>query len=149
MPTLGWLLCLPIHWKPSKIKAPSLSLFLSLRRSIRHPQMMGKRPPLHVLPCCIASPTSHPPPKSSFGGLLCSFIEWQPPKTDAPSISQFFAGCHWGAPIKLFHHSEPKPVRRVPAMVLQGAVAPRFGPMADGSMEREGEAAEGRVAGST
>ncbi len=34
-------------------------------------------------------------------------------------------------------------------MGLQGATAPRFGPMADGSMEREGEAAEGRVAYTT
>ena len=108
---------------------------------------MGKRPPLHFPPCRIASPTSHPPPKSSFGWLLRSFIEWQPPKTDALSISQLFAGCHWGAPIKLFRHSEAKRVRRVPAMGLQGAAAQRFGPMADGSMEREGKAAEGRVAG--
>jgi hypothetical protein len=26
-PTFGWLLCPPIQWKPSKPKAPSLSLF--------------------------------------------------------------------------------------------------------------------------
>ncbi len=58
VPTLGWFLCPPIHWKPSKIKAPSLSLFLFLCCSIRPPQMMGKRPPLHVPPCRIASPTT-------------------------------------------------------------------------------------------
>ena len=89
---------------------------LFLHRSIRPPQMMGKRPPLHVPPCRIASLSFHPPPKQSFGWLLCFFFEWQPPKIDAPSISQFFAGCHWGTPIKGFHHSKPEPVRRVPAI---------------------------------
>ncbi len=113
-PTLDWLLCLPIYSKQSKVKAPTLSLFLFFRRSIRPPQMAGKRPPPHVPPGCIASPTSHPPPTSSFGWLLHSFIKWQPPKTVAPPISQFFYGCHWGAPIKLLHSSEPKPGHSVP-----------------------------------
>ena len=91
-----------------------------------------------------------PPPSSTswkqlFGWLLCFFFEWQPPKTDAPSISQFFAGCHWGTPIKGFRHSKPEPVRRVPEIGSWRSAAPRFGPMADGSMEREGEAAEAGV----
>ena len=92
-----WLVVVSPHpLEAIENQGPVALSFLFLRRSIRPPQMMGKRPPLHVPPCRIASPTSHPPPKSSFGWLLRSFIEWQPPKTDAPSISQFFAACHLG-----------------------------------------------------
>ena len=86
-PLFGWLLHLSIHWKPSKIEAPSLSLFLFLRRSIRPPQMMGKRPPLHVPPGRIASLTSHPPPTPSFGWLLRLPVKWRPSKAGAPPVS--------------------------------------------------------------
>ena len=57
-----------------------------------------------------------PPPQPNFGWLLCLLKKRRPPKTDAPPISQFFDGCHWGAPIKGSCHSEPKPGRRAPAV---------------------------------
>ena len=56
------------------------------------------------------------PPQPNFGWLLCLLKKRRPPKTDAPPISQFFDGCHWGAPIKGSCHSEPKPGRRAPAV---------------------------------
>ena len=77
--------------------------------------------------------------------MLCLLKKWRPPKTDAPPISQFFDGCHWGAPIKGSCHSEPKPGQRAPAVGSYGAAAKRFGSMTDVSMEREDEAAGGRV----
>ena len=112
----SWLVVVSPHpLEAIKNRGPvTLSLFLFFRRSIRPPQMTGKRPPPHVPPSRVASPTSHPPPTSLFGWLLRSFIEWQPPKTDAPPISQFFDGCHWGAPIKGSRRSKPEPGRLAP-----------------------------------
>ena len=57
-----------------------------------------------------------PPPQPTFGWLLCLFTKWRPPKTDAPPISQFFDGCHWGSPIKGSCHSKPEPGQRLPAV---------------------------------
>jgi hypothetical protein len=62
--------------------------------------MKGKHPPSHVPPCRVSSPMPPPPPTPSFGWLLCIIIEWRPPKPSAPPISQFFDGCHFGAPNK-------------------------------------------------
>ena len=92
---------------------PSLYFF---RRPICRPKRQEK-----VLPTRSASVASHhqrppPPPQPNFGWLLCLLKKRRPPKTDAPPISQFFDGCHWGAPMKRSCHSEPKPGRRAPAV---------------------------------
>ena len=57
-----------------------------------------------------------PPPQPTFGWLLCILTKRRPPKTNAPPISQFFDGCHWGAPIKGSCRSEPETGRRAPAV---------------------------------
>ena len=55
-----------------------------------------------------------PLPQSTFGWLLCLLTKRRPPKTCTPPISQFFDGCHWGAPIRGSRRSEPKPERLAP-----------------------------------
>ena len=68
-PTLSWLIYPPIHWKPSKIKAPKLNLFLFFCPSIRPPQTTGKCPPPHVPP--VASPLQHPIPHRHHRSVDC------------------------------------------------------------------------------
>jgi hypothetical protein len=46
--------------------------------------------------------------------LLHFFIKWLPPKTVDPPISDFFDGCHLGAPINQFSCSNPEPWRSAP-----------------------------------
>ena len=62
-----------------------------------------------------------------------------------PSL-QFVDGRHFGAPNKGIERSARDPGRRTPLLGSWGAAAPRFESMAGVAMEREGEAAGGRVA---
>jgi hypothetical protein len=62
-----------------------------------------------------------------------------------PSL-QFVDGRHFGAPNKGIKRSAREPGRRTPLLGSWGAAAPRFESMAGVAMEREGEAAGGRVA---
>jgi hypothetical protein len=70
-PAFGWLLCLSIHWKPSKVKALLLSLFLYLYHSIRPPKQQENILP-HVLRLAV-SPLQRPPtpPTPSFCSQCC------------------------------------------------------------------------------
>ncbi len=58
-PTFGWLLCPSIQWKPSKPKAPSLSLFLFFVCSIRRPKRRVNVLTTRSAPA--ASPLQRPP----------------------------------------------------------------------------------------
>jgi hypothetical protein len=98
-PTIGWLLCHPIRWRPSKPNAPQLSLFLFFGRSIRPPKGWENIPPFVIAQCTIA-PTSYPSMLLTFSWLLCQSIKWRPPKAWAPSLSLFFDGCCFGTPNK-------------------------------------------------
>jgi hypothetical protein len=66
-----------------------------------------------------------PPSTEIITRLVVMFLHRMAATQDRCSVHlSLFAGCHCGAPIKLFRKSEPEPVRRVPAMVVQGAAAP-------------------------
>jgi len=126
--TFGWLLCLSIHWKPSKLMAPTLSQFIIFCVALFDPQMTGKR---LVLPRCFSSPTSHPPRTPSFGWLLHQPIKQKLPKTSTPPISQFFDGFDLGVPNEGIRRSAHEPGRGAPAVKSSGATALRFGSMVD------------------
>jgi hypothetical protein len=115
-PTFGWLLCPPIQWMPSKPKAPLLSLFLFLVRSICHPKQQVNV--LTTRSASAAPPLQRPPPPQppTYGWLSYSPIDWQPPKAGAPPISHFFDGSHFGAPIKGISCSKREPGRPAPAV---------------------------------
>jgi len=113
---LGWLLCPPIQKKPSKSEAPSPSLFLFFSSLHSPPKAMSKRPPPRVPPVLIASPTSIPPPSTSFGWLLHRSNEQRPSKTGAPPVSQFFDGRHFDAPNKGKTRSAREPGRLAPLL---------------------------------
>ena len=111
----------------------------------------GDRPTINQTPSLTRSARSHrlsnapPPPTLSFGWLLHRPTEQQPSKTDAPPISQFFDGRHFGAPNKGTKRSARQPGRWASPLGSWGAAAPLFGSMADDAMEREGKADGGRV----
>jgi hypothetical protein len=91
-PTFEWLLCPPIQWKPTKPKALLLSLFLFFVRSICRPKQW-----VNILTTRIAlalSPLQCPPPPlpPTYGWLLYSPIEWQPPKAGTLPIAHFLMG---------------------------------------------------------
>jgi hypothetical protein len=86
-----------------------------------------------------------PPPTPSFGWLLRLDAKWRPSKSGAPPISQYSDEHHFGAPNKGTRSSARKLRRRAPLLGSWGAAAPRFGSVADVTMEREGKAARGIV----
>jgi hypothetical protein len=51
-PTLGWLLCPPLQWQPSKPKALSFSLFLFFGRSIQSSKQWDNISPPCYSPAC-------------------------------------------------------------------------------------------------
>ncbi len=63
-----------------------------------------------------------------------------------PPPSLFFDGCNFGAKNKGANAGEPNPRRRTPALLGSwGAMAPRFGSMADAAMESEGRGCTGEI----
>jgi hypothetical protein len=115
-PTFGWLLCSPIQWKPSKPKAPLLSLFLFFVRSICRPKQWVNVLTTPSAPAASPLQRPPPPPPPTYGWLLYSPIKWQPPKAGALSISHFFDGCRFGSPIRGISCSEHEPSRPAPAV---------------------------------
>jgi hypothetical protein len=71
-PNLVWLLCPPIHWKPSKLKTPLLSLFLFFV-ALFDPRKRR----VNVLPHTfrpVASPLQLPPPTANTAFLDLPFL---------------------------------------------------------------------------
>ena len=145
-PTFGWLLRSPMQQEPSKLEAPSPSLFLFFSSLNSPPETMGKHPPPRAPPVRITSPKPPPLPTPSFGWLSSFFFKWRPPRLVRRPSLQFVDGRHFGAPNKGIERSARDPGRRTPLLGSWGAAAPRFESMAGVAMEREGEAAGGRVA---
>ena len=65
-----------------------------------------------------------PPPQPTFGWLLCLLTKRRPPKVEAPPISQFFDGCHFGAQNKGKESGENEPRPLAPAQDSWGGAAP-------------------------
>jgi hypothetical protein len=126
--TFGWLLWYPptIHWRPSKLKAPSHSLFYVLRHSIHRPQKW-----IHVL--CSHVSLSIPPHQHHYCSVgRCLPNKWRPLMDKAPPITLYFDGWHFGAPDMGTSPSERKPGHRAP---IWEARAPWFAATLDVSMK--------------
>jgi hypothetical protein len=106
--TIGWLMCPPIWWWPSKPNTPSLSLFSFFWSLNSTPQTMGKRPtpllwpsaPLHppltlrrrqpLVSCCV-DPSSgghlRPGPHPSLSFLMGAILATQTSESTPVSAS--------------------------------------------------------------
>ena len=138
-----WLDVVSFHQtRPSKANDPPVSLIFC--QSICPPKLRATLLPTRSYP---APHFSNVTPNINFKSYWLIVISWPngPLRPRPPPLFR----CHFGAPNRRTQRNQHAPGRRVPAIGLQGAVALRFGSMADGSMEMEGKAAGGRVAGSS